>query len=408
MAPLTSLLAVTSLVGLAAAIPAPKLGMTKGTQVHQVRNPNYVFNGPLSLYKTHLKYGSNPPEKLKKAVERMRALKKRDEGSATATSQNSDQEYTIPVSIGTPGQVLQLDLDTGSSDLWVFSTETESDQVNGQTLYDPSQSSSSSYMSGYTWSIQYGDQSTSNGDIYTDTVTIGGVTVSSQAVELAQSVSSEFTSDSNSDGLLGMAFDSINTAKPSAVETFFDNAQSSLDSFLFTADLKHDTAGSYGFGYIDSSLYTGDITYVDVDNSQGFWGWTSGGYAIGSDDFTSTDITGIADTGTTLLCLDDSIVDAYYNEIDGANNSDTYGGYVFPCSSSVPSFTFAVGSSNIVIPSDYMNTGAVPDDDSTCFGGLQSNSGLGTSIFGDVALKAAFVVFQGGDSPTLGWATKNL
>ncbi|CAK7566857.1 MAG: hypothetical protein SEPTF4163_004811 [Sporothrix epigloea] len=408
MAPLTSLLAVASLAGLVAAIPAPKVGAT-GSQVRQVRNPNYVFNGPQALYKAHIKYGKAPSERLKKAVERSRAyLAKRDEGSATATSQNSDVEYTIPVSIGTPAQVLQLDLDTGSSDLWVFSTETESDQVNGQTLFDPSQSSSASYMDGYTWSITYGDGSTSSGDIYTDVVSIGGITVSNQAVEQAQQVSTTFTDDSSSDGLLGMAFDSINTATPSKVETFFDNAQSSLDSFLFTADLKHNTDGSYGFGYIDSSLYTGDITYVDVDSSSGFWGWTSGGYAIGSDDFVSTDIAGIADTGTTLLVLDDSIVDAYYNEIDGSYNSDTYSGYVFPCSSDVPTFSFGVGSTTFTIPSDYMNTGAVYDDDSTCYGGLQSNTNVGMNIFGDVALKSAFVVFSGADSPTLGWATKNL
>lgn len=147
---------------------------------------------------------------------------------------------------------------------------------------------------------------------------------------------------------------------------------------------------------------------MDVDSSSGFWGWTSGGYAIGSDDFVSTDIAGIADTGTTLLVLDDSIVDAYYNEIDGSYNSDTYSGYVFPCSSDVPTFSFGVGSTTFTIPSDYMNTGAVYDDDSTCYGGLQSNTNVGMNIFGDVALKSAFVVFSGADSPTLGWATKNL
>ncbi len=54
-----------------------------------------------------------------------------------------------------------------------------------------------------------------------------------------------------------------------------------------------------------------------------------------------------------------------------------------------------------------MNYAPVDDSGSACFGGLQSDQGIGTSIWGDVALKSAFVVFDGGKKQ-LGWATKNL
>lgn len=40
-----------------------------------------------------------------------------------------------------------------------------------------------------------------------------------------------------------------------------------------------------------------------------------------------------------------------------------------------------------------------------CFGGLQSSASIGINIFGDVALKAAYVVFNG-ETPSLGWAQK--
>lgn len=240
MAPLASFLAVASLVSLVTAVPSPKIGITAGTTVHQVRNPSYVANGPLALYKTYLKYGVTPSENLRKAVERSGFLNKRSEATVKATpTDNVDDAYTIPVSIGTPPQVLQLNLDTGSSDLWVFSTETESDDVDGQKLYNPSSSSTSKNMAGYTWSVSYGDGSSANGDIYTDKVSVGGITVSKQAVELAQSVSTSFTSETASDGILGMGFDNINKASPSAVQTFFGNAQSKLNSPLFTADLKY-------------------------------------------------------------------------------------------------------------------------------------------------------------------------
>lgn len=40
-----------------------------------------------------------------------------------------------------------------------------------------------------------------------------------------------------------------------------------------------------------------------------------------------------------------------------------------------------------------------------CYGGIQSSADIGINIFGDVALKAAYVVFNG-ETPSLGWAQK--
>lgn len=166
--------------------------------------------------------------------------------------------------------------------------------------------------------------------------------------------------------------------------------------------------GSYGFGFINSSLYTGSIAYEDVDTSEGWWSWTSSGYAIGSGSFVSTNVTGVADTGTTLLLLPEDIVEAYYNKVSGSSYSNTYDGFVFPCSSTVPPFTFGVGKLRIKIPASYLNYGPAEAGSSTCFGGIQLNLAVGTSIFGDVALKSAFVVFNGASKPTIGWANKKL
>lgn len=283
---------------------------------------------------------------------------------------------------------------------------TTTNRVNGQTVFNPSKSSTAKKLSGATWSISYGDGSSSSGDVYTDTVTIGGLTVSSQAVELAQTVSSSFTQDSVIDGLVGLAFSSLNTVEPTAQKTFFDNAKASLDSPVFTADLGYHAPGTYNFGFIDDSAYTGSITYTSVSTSQGFWEFTSTGYAVGTGSFVSTSLDGIADTGTTLLYLPASVVKAYWSKVSGAVNNNSVGGYVFPCSATLPDFTFGVGSARIVIPGEYMDFGAISTGSSSCFGGLQSSADLGINIFGDVALKAAFVVFDGSSTPRLGWASK--
>ena len=74
----------------------------------------------------------------------------------------------MPVKIGTPGVTLNLDFDTGSSDLWVPSSSCTSSTCKSKRKYTASASSTSSKKSG-TFSIEYGDGSTVSGPIYTET-----------------------------------------------------------------------------------------------------------------------------------------------------------------------------------------------------------------------------------------------
>lgn len=228
-----------------------------------------------------------------------------------------------------------------------------------------------------------------------------------QAVELASKVSAQFLQDVNNDGLLGLAFSSINTVSPKAQTTWFDSGveQGLFGQNLFTVDLKHAAPGTYDFGYIDDSKYTGDIAYTDIDSSQGFWEFTGTGYQVGDGSFQDESIDAIADTGTTLLLMDEAIVETYYAEIQGAELDNTQGGYVFPCSADVPDFSLGIGDGQSTIPGSLMSLGSVGDGN--CFGGLQSNEGIGLSIYGDVWLKSVFAVFDA-DNKQFGYATKDL
>lgn len=253
-------------------------------------------------------------------------------------------------------------------------------------------------MSGYTWDISYGDGSSASGNVYKDSVKVGGITVSGQAVEAAEKISSEFVEDS-SDGLLGLGFDSINTVEPKAQKTWFSNAKSTLAEPLFGVALKHNEPGVFDFGFTDSSKYTGSLTYTDVDDSEGYWGFSVDGWSVGST--SGAGFSGIADTGTTLLLLDDSLVEKYYAKVSGASYSSSEGGYVFDCSTDLPDFKVTIGDYTATVSGDLINYASVSG--SKCIGGIQSNEGIGFSIFGDIFLKSQYVVFDA-SGPQLGFA----
>lgn len=88
---------------------------------------------------------------------------------------------------------------------------------------------------------------------------------------------------------------------------------------MFTVDLKYHAPGSYDFGVIDPSKYTGPITYVPVNSTRGFWGFTGSGYAVGSGTFSPLCIHAIVDTGTTLIYAPQAVVAAYWAQVPGSS-----------------------------------------------------------------------------------------
>ena len=289
----------------------------------------------------------------------------------------------------------------------MFSSSLPSSEKGSHSTFDPSKSSTWKEYQGGDWTIQYGDGSGASGTVGFDTVNVGGATATGQAVELATSLSSAFVADENNDGLLGLAFSSINTIQPQAQKTFFDNIMDQLDEPLFTADLEDDAAGTYEFGSIDQSKYSGDIAYTPVDSSRGFWEFPSTAYSIGGQTVQNSGASSaIADTGTSLLLVDDDVAQAYYAQVEGSSVSSTAGGYVYPCDAEVPDFGVQIGSSGFMATIGGKDLSFAEVGQNLCFGGIQGNGGQGLQIFGDVLLKQYFAVFNGGNK-TFGLAKKN-
>jgi len=323
-------------------------------------------------------------------------------GEVTNTPTQSDAEFLAPISIG--GQTLMMDFDTGSSDLWVFNTQLSAAETQGHTLYNHEESSTFKLLNGQSYSISYGDGSTSAGIVGTDTVNIGGATVTSQAVELPTTVSGSFVSDVSSNGLVGLAMSSLNTVTPHQQMTFFDNIRGSLAQPVFTANLKHAATGFYEFGKIDTTQFTGSISYTPIDTTTGFWQFPSNSFSVGNGQVqqNTEGNPAIADTGTSLLLVDDPVIEGYYSQVEGAAYDEKQGGITFPCNAALPDLNLAMGPSYMAtFSSDLMIFAEVGNN--VCFGSMQSNQGANIQIFGDIMFKSQFVVFNNGDA-TIGFA----
>jgi hypothetical protein len=191
------------------------------------------------MYQIYVKYGVHPPASLVKTVKDFKSsiINKRATGSAITTAQPQDMAWLTPVSIGSPPQVVNLDFDTGSADLWVFSNATAANLSAGHSVYNPGKSTTAKLKAGTSWAVTYVDGSSSAGNVWTDVVSIGGLSFPTQAVEAAANVSSQFSSWTDLDGVLGLGLSSLNLVKPVAQKTFFDNVKSKLDLPLFTVNL---------------------------------------------------------------------------------------------------------------------------------------------------------------------------
>ncbi|KAF2797487.1 acid protease [Melanomma pulvis-pyrius CBS 109.77] len=348
-------------------------------------------------------------------------------GEVPAEDIQNDSLYLCEVGIGSPAQKLHLDFDTGSSDLWVWSTELPQkilSQANAQIQqvpFDPKKSSTFKKMSGSTWKISYGDQSSASGDVGTDVIDLGGLKVEGQAVELAKSLSDQFV-QGNGSGLLGLAFGSLNTVAPTPQKTPVDNmiAQKDVSEQVFTAYLGswRDTDESdkgesfYTFGYIDQDTMKAagatEPNYVDVDNSQGFWQIPSTSATINGQTVTRSNNTSIMDTGTTLCLVDDTLVEAVYKAIPGAKYDQSNQGYVFPSGTAVdklPEITLAIGDQQVAFQKEDLGFADAGND--MVYGSIQSRGDMDMDIYGDAVLKAIYAIFDmNNGSPRFGWVQR--
>lgn len=207
------------------------------------------------------------------------------------------------------------------------------------------------------------------------------------------------------DGLLGLSFGINNTVSPVPVATPVENMILQDDippsAELFTVWLGNITERSFfTFGYIDSNALQGQTpTYTPIDNSGGAWLFDSSAASINGSRIDRSGNKAIADTGTTLCLVSDSLCEQIYSSIPGAVKSSSQQGWVFPTPddlSTLPKVALSVGNALFQIkPGDFAFQNL---DDGITYGGIQSRGNQEFDVLGCVFLRCIYAIYDQGNT----------
>jgi len=261
------------------------------------------------------------------------------------------------ITIGSPPQSFKVVLDTGSSNLWVPSSECGSIACYLHSKYDSS-ASSSYKKNGTQFDIRYGSGSVS-GYISQDVMTIGDLKIKAQDFGEATSEPGLAFAFGRFDGILGLGFDTI--AVNNVVPPFYNMInQKLIDEPVFAFYLSDTNAGGEEdeseaiFGGINKDHYEGKITTIPL-RRKAYWEVDLDSVAYGNDvaDLEGTGV--ILDTGTSLIALPSQLAEMLNAEIGAKKGFN--GQYTVDCAKrdSMKDVTFALSGYNFTItPYDYV------------------------------------------------------
>lgn len=321
---------------------------------------------------------------------------------AVVINDYANSQYYGEIQLGTPGQSFEVIFDTGSSDLWVASSNCD-DSCGRHAEYDSS--ASSTYIAnGTVFNIEYGSGPVSGYQSF-DVLNMGGMTVESQEfaeVTDAAGLGAAYKLG-HFDGILGLAFPILSVNK--AVPAFYNLInQGDLDAEEFSFYLGNSALdkGELMFGGVDPEYYTGDFSYVPL-LAETYWEIIMGDLSVSGSSFASN-AKAIVDSGTSIMTGPSAIV----SEIAKAVGAKPFisGEYLMDCDYSAPNLVFTLN--NVVYtltPEDYL----IPDGDICLFGMMALDIPEPTGplwILGDVFMRKYYTVFDAANS-RVGFALAN-
>lgn len=353
-----------------------------------------------------------PPKVVEDEIERKHVSNplKRDQirRRANTISETLDNEQTLyfaNASLGTPAQQFRLQIDTGSSDLWVNvanSAECENPQNDcaASGTYSANSSSTYEYVNSL-FNISYVDGSGSAGDYATDVFRIGGATLENQQFGIG------YTS-STGQGVMGIGYPTneailqyVRTPYVNVPEHMMQAGLINTNAYsLWLNDLDAST-GSVLFGGVNTEKYTGQLQTLPILQEEGIYAefiiaLTGVGYN-GQDNSIASNLNTAAllDSGSSLMYLPNQVAEDIY-KMTGAKYSSEYGAAFIDCNmrynDSTIDFTFSsptirVSMSELVLVMGYQGRNPI------CILGIAPADGT-TPVLGDTFLRSAYVVYD--------------
>ncbi|PHH80755.1 hypothetical protein CDD80_7292 [Ophiocordyceps camponoti-rufipedis] len=353
---------------------------------------------------------------------------KRNDGGFKVPIHNDKQRggYFLNVTIGTPGQEFALQLDTGSSDVWVPSSNSQlcreqKPGFGGCSLgsFNVGKSDTFNNDTNSVFSISYQDESSSTGTYFKDQLLIGMASLPQFTMGLGAETTIPY-------GLAGVGYASDEAALATS-RTWYPNLPLALQQggfikaaaySLWLNDLDA-SKGNILFGAIDTEEYVGDLKRIPVlpnAKTDKITSFLVSMYSLeacspsGSDILTSGELPlpVILDSGTTFSYLPQGLADQVWEEV-GARWDSQVGLALLPCSyANHPghfSFRFAgssgprvnVSMNELVVP--YTSGEAAKFESgsyrgqSACAIGILNQTGP-PYLLGDTFLRSAYVVYD--------------
>lgn len=306
-------------------------------------------------------------------------------------------QYFSTIALGTPPQEFKVVLDTGSSNLWVPSSECGSIACYLHQKFDSS-ASSTFKKNGSEFGIKYGSGEVA-GFISQDVLRIGDLKIKDQLFGEVTSEPGFAFVFGRFDGILGLGYDtiSVNHIPP---PFYMMLEQGLLDEPVFAFYLGDANDGSESmatFGGVDKSHYSGKMTMIPL-RRKAYWEVELDAITFGDEtaEFEGTGV--ILDTGTSLIALPSTIAELLNNEMGAKPGYN--GQYTIECEKrdSLPDVSFTLSGYNFTIgPYDYILE--VQGSCISSFSGMDFPAPTGPlAILGDAFLRRWYSVYDLGNN----------
>lgn len=302
-----------------------------------------------------------------------------------------NSQYYGEIALGSPDQKFEVIFDTGSSDLWVASSNCD-DSCGRHAKYDATKSST--YIAnGTSFDIEYGSGPVS-GYQSIDNMNMGSLVVNQQEfaeVTDAQGLGAAYKMG-KFDGILGMAFPLLSVNKvPTAFENLYNQGLVEENLFAFYLGNSKQDKGELTLGGINADHYTGDITWVPLLAAT-YWEISMSDVKVGGTSYAaSSQMKAIVDTGTSIMTGPSEAVRAIAESL---NAKEIIEGEFFVKCDVTDDIVFTIdGNDYTLTPEDYL----IPDGDMCLLGLMAMDIPEPTGplwILGDVFIRKYYSVFD--------------